>query len=51
MTRTTVAGYLLAGFLLTFGAGWYSIGAGLLTAGVVAAVLTTLLLFDVGGDG
>ena len=50
MTRWTVAGYLLAGFLLAFGAGWYSFGAGLVAAGVCSAVLTTLLLVDVGGD-
>jgi uncharacterized membrane protein YbjE (DUF340 family) len=45
-----VAGYLVAGVLLAVGAGWYSFGAGLVVAGVCAAVLTTLLLVDVGGD-
>lgn len=44
-------GYLTAAVLLSLGAGWYSPGAGLLTAGVCVAVLTTLLLLDVGGDG
>lgn len=50
MTRATV-GYVVAALLLASGAAWYSIGAGLLVAGVCVAALTTLLVLDVGGDG
>lgn len=50
MTRATVAGYLSAASLISFGAAWFSFGAGLMVAGVCAAALTTLLLVDVGGD-
>lgn len=40
----------MAGVLLAVGVGWFSLGAGLVAAGVCVAVLTTLLLVDVGGD-
>lgn len=47
----TAVGYVLSACLLSAGAWFYSPGAGMLTAGVCVAVLTTLLLLDVGGDG
>jgi len=50
MTRGVVAGYLAAAVLISFGAAWFSFGLGLVTAGVCAAALTTLLLVDVEGD-
>lgn len=50
MSRWVVAGYLFAAACLTAGAGWYSIGAGLIVSGVCAGALTTLLVLDVGGD-
>lgn len=50
MNRWVVLGYLAAAGLLTAGFGWFSLGLGLLCAGFCVAVLTTLLLLDVGGD-
>ena len=41
---------LVASLLVTTGAAWLSFGAGLIVAGVCAAVVTVLFLVDVGGD-
>ena len=49
MTKATVAGYLASAVLVSFGAAWFSFGAGLVVAGLCAAALTTLLLVEVGG--
>lgn len=50
MTRWAAWGYIVAAGLLTAGCGWFSLGLGLLCAGLCVALLTTFLLLDVGGD-
>lgn len=48
--RAAFVGALVASLLVTTGAAWFSFGAGLIVAGVCAAVVTVLFLVDVGGD-
>lgn len=46
------AGAASAGALVTLGAGWFSLGAGLVVAGLCVAVFTALFLVEFGGgDG
>ena len=48
--RAAFVGALVASLLVTTGAAWFSFGAGLIVAGVCAAVVPVLFLVDVGGD-
>ncbi len=48
--HVTAAGFVVAAVLMSLGAGWFSPGAGLIVAGMCTALLTVLLVVDVGGD-
>ena len=53
MTRPSVlalVGFLIASGLLTAGAAWFSVGAGMVVAGLCVA-LVTVLAFNLLGDG
>mgnify|MGYP000098870860 FL=1 len=53
MTRPSVlalVGFLIASGLLTAGAAWFSVGAGMVVAGLCVALVTVLAFFDVGGE-
>jgi len=53
LTRPSVlalVGFLIASGLLTAGAAWFSVGAGMVVAGLCVALVTVLAFFDVGGE-
>ncbi len=52
MTRSSIAlaGFTAAGALMSAGAVWFSVGAGLIVAGLCVAALTALATVEVGGD-